>query len=58
MYIVDFQYNFYTNKNYRLLIKSLFMYKPMQITLSLCFFLYYLYATVYILIIIIMVIFS
>jgi len=33
MYIVDFQYNFYTNKNYRLLIKSLFMYKPIQITL-------------------------
>ena len=38
MYIVDFQYNFYTNKNYRLLIKSLFMYKPIKITLYICFF--------------------
>ena len=38
MYIVDFQYNFYTNKNYRLLIKSLFMYKPIQITLYMLLF--------------------
>ena len=38
MYIVDFQYNFYTNKNYRLLIKSLFMYKPIQITLYMWLF--------------------
>ena len=30
MYIVDFQCNFYTNKNYRLLNKSLFMYKPIK----------------------------
>ena len=38
MYIVDFKCNFYTNKNYRLLIKSLFMYKPIQITLYIWFF--------------------
>ena len=33
MYIVDFQYNFYTDKKYRIVIKLTIMYKVLQIIL-------------------------
>ena len=33
MYIVDFQYNFYTNKKYQLMIKFTIVYKVSQIIL-------------------------